>query len=225
MTTRKSDTVIPWKRKLLWSAWSCSIVLTLIFMTIFVLGVLRDRRIGEPVLRIDLSSTSDWVSTPFRVWGSGTHTLFISSVNHDPKFIGAELAADFEVSIADSDGVRFFHQVYASGSTGHVLPSNYGDSKLGSFKLDDWPLRSWMLRARVLRPDPRFKTAQTQIKFWKDRYDPGMGGLMNYVMIIPALVFLVLSFLVSLALARKGSRTPIFLTVVCSVAFLGVFVA
>jgi hypothetical protein len=199
--------------------------LTLIFTSIFVQGVLRDRRIGEPVLRIDLSSASDWVSAPFRVWGPGTYTLFISSVNHDPKFVGALLAGDFEVSIADPDGVRFFHQVYASGSTGHLLPSNYGDSKLGSFKLDDWPLRSWMLRARVLKPDPRFNTAQTHIKFWKDRYDPGMGGLMNYVMIIPALVFLVLSFLVSLALAAKGFRTPIFVTVACSIAFLGVFVA
>ncbi|HYN53496.1 MAG TPA: hypothetical protein VES38_02180 [Methylotenera sp.] len=213
-----------WKQKLLWT-WLFSIVFALIFMTIFVQGVLRDRRIGEPVLRIDFSSTSDWVSTPFRVWGPGTHTLFVSSVNHDPKFVGAELAADFEVSIADSNGARFFHQVYAPGSTGHVLPSNYGDSKLGSFKLDDWPLRSWTLRARVLKPDPRFKTAQTQIKFWKDRYDPGMGGLMNYVMIIPALVFLVLSFLASLALARKGFRTPMFVTVVCGVPFLVVFVA
>jgi hypothetical protein len=217
--------VSSWKPRFLWSAWLFSIVLTLIFTSIFVQGVLRDRRIGEPVLRIDLSSASDWVSAPFRVWGPGTYTLFISSVNHDPKFVGALLAGDFEVLIADPDGVRFFHQVYASGSTGHLLPSNYGDSKLGSFKLDDWPLRSWMLRARVLKPDPQFNTAQTQIKFWKDRYDPGMGGLMNYVMIIPALVFLVLSFLVSLALAAKGFRTPIFVTVACSIAFLGVFVA
>lgn len=214
-----------WKLKLLRGAWLFSIVFTLIFVTIFVQGILRDHRIGEPVLHIDFSSTSGWVSTPFRVWGPGTYTLFVSSVNHDPKFVGAELAADFEISIADSDGARFFHQVYAPGSTGHVLPSNYGDRKLGSFKLDDWPFRSWTLRARVLKPDSRFKTAQTQIKFWKDRYDPGMGGLVNYVMIIPALGFLVLSFLASLALARKGFRTPIFVTVVCGVAFLVVFVA
>lgn len=209
----------------MWSAWLLSIVLTLIFMAIFVQGVLRDRRIGEPTLRIDLASTSDWVSAPFRVWGPGTYTLFISSTNHDRQFVGAELAADFEVSIADPDGARFFHRVYASGSTGHLLPSNYGDSKLGSFKLDDWPFRSWVLRARVLKPDPRFKTARTQIKFWKDRYDPGMGGLMNYVMIIPALVFLVLSLVVSFALAANGIRTPIFVTVACGVAFLGAFIA
>jgi hypothetical protein len=217
--------VVSWKPRFLWTAWLFSIVLTLIFMVIFVQGIVRDRRIGEPALRIDLSSASDWISAPFRVWGPGTYTLFISSVNHDPQFVGALLAGDLEVSIADPDGVRVFHQVYAAGSTGHLLPSNYGDSKLGSLKLNDWPLRSWVLGARVLKPDPRFAAAQTQIKFWKDRYDPGMGGLMNYVMIIPAVVFLVLSFLISLALAAKGFRTPKFVTVACSIAFLGVFVA
>lgn len=217
--------MISWKPRFLWIAWPFTIVLMLIFTAIFVQGVLRDRRIGEPALGIDLSSTSDWVSAPFRVWGPGTYSLFISSVNHDPKFVGAVLAGDFEVSISDPDGVRFFHQVYAAGSTDHLLPSNYADSKLASLKLDDWPWRSWMLTVRVLKPDPRFNTAQTQIKFWKDRYDPGMGGLMNYVMIIPAFVFLVLSFLLSLALAAKGFRTPIFVTVACSVAFLWVYLA
>jgi hypothetical protein len=44
-------------------------------------------------------------------------------------------------------------------------------------------------------------------------------------MIIPALVFLVLSFLASLALAGKGFRTPMFVTGVCGAAFLMLFVA
>jgi hypothetical protein len=214
-----------WKPRLLWSAWLFSIVCTLVFMTIFAQGVLRDRRVGEPVLGIDLSSQSNWISAPFRVWGPGTYTLFISSVNHDPKFVGAALAGDFEVSIADPDGAPFFHRVYAAGSTGHVLPSNYGDSRMGSFKLDDWPFRSWTLSARVLKPDARFSTARTQVKFWKDRPDPGMGGLMNYVMVIPALAFLVLAFAMALALAAKGFRTPTVVTVACGIAFLGVFVA
>lgn len=214
-----------WKPRLLWSAWLASIVLTLVFMTIFAQGMLRDRRAGEPVLDVSLSSTSNWVSAPFRVWGPGTYTLFISSVNHDPKFVGAALSGDFEVSIADPDGAPFFHRVYAAGSTGHVLPSNYGDSRLGSFKLDDWPVRSWTLRARVLKADARFNTARTQIKFWKDRHDPGMGGMMNYVMFIPALVFLVLAFPVSLALEAKGFRTPIVVTLACGIALLAVFAA
>lgn len=194
------------------------------FITMFGQGILRDRRIGEPVLRIDLSSTSDWVSTRFRIWGRGTHSLFVSSVNHDPRFIGADLAAAFEISITNSSGMRFFHRLYAPGSTGHVLPSNYGDRKLGSFELDDLPLRNWTLAARVVEPDPRFKTARTEIKFWKERYDPGMGGLMNYVMAIPALLFLVLSFLASLALASRGFRTPVVVTAVGGASFLVLFV-
>lgn len=214
-----------WKRKLLWATWFVSFAVALGSMAIFAQGILRDSRAGEPVVHIDLSSAADWVAVPFRVWGAGTYSFFISSVNHDSRFVGVPLAGDFEVAIMDPDGKVFFQQVYPAGSTDHVLPSNYGDSKLNTFELDDWPFRRWILKARVLKPDPRFKTANTEVKLWKNRYDPGMGGLVNYVMIIPAGVFLVLALITSLALAAKGSKAPLLATLICGVILLAIFIA
>lgn len=107
------------------------------------------------------------------------------------------------------DGKVFFQQVYPAGSTDHVLPSNYGDSILNTFELDDWPFQQWVLKARVLKPDPRFRTAQNAVKFWKSRYDPGMGGLVNYMMIIPAAIFLLLAFVFSFTLAARGPKAPL----------------
>jgi hypothetical protein len=106
-----------------------------------------------------------------------------------------------------------------------VLPSNYGDSKLGTLEIDDWPFQKWVLKARVLKPDSRFTTAYTELKLWKNRYDPGMGGLVNYVMIIPAGVCLMLAFITSLALAAHGSKLPLFATLVCVAPFLTIWIA
>lgn len=214
-----------WKRKLLWSLWALSMALALASMAVFVQGILRDHRTGEPVLEVDLSSQGDWRTVPFRVWGSGTYRLFISSVNHNPQLAGARLEGDFEISVVDPEGKIFFHRAYAAGAANHVLTNDYSDSQLEKLALADWPLRAWILKARVLRPDSRFKTAHTQVKLWKERYDPGMGGLMNYVMIIPAGFFLLLSFLASLGLAANSSRAPLIVTFVFGLIFLAFFIA
>ena len=144
-------------------------------------------------------------------------------MNHDPRFAGVPLTADFEAAIIAPDGKVFLQQVYSAGSVNHTLPSNYGDSRLGALELNDRPFRQWTLKARVLKPDSRFKSAYTEVKFWKNRYDPGMGGLINYAMIIPAGIFLALAFFASLLLAAKGSRAPEFITLTGGVVFLAFF--
>lgn len=190
---------------------------------VFVQGVVRDQRIGEPVLRIDFPSAGEWTSTRFRVWGAGPRTLSMSSVNQDPQFVGAELEAAFEVAVVHSDGRTFFQRAYPPGSTGHQLPSNYGDSRLEKLVLDDWPWRSWELKARVLQPDARFRTARSEIRLWKDRYDPGMGGLVNYVMIIPAAVLLLLALGLAALLARRGRPRPLVVTLVLGAGVIALF--
>lgn len=94
---------------------------------------------------------------------------------------------------------------------------------MGALELNDRPFRQWTLKARVLKPDSRFKSVYTEVKFWKNRYDPGMGGLINYAMIIPAGIFLALAFFASLSLAAKGSRAPEFITLTGGVVFLAFF--
>lgn len=210
----------PRKLQLLLLAWMASFALALFCAAIVVKGVLRDLRVGEPMLAIDLSRPSDWTATRFRVWGQGTYMLFISSVNWDSTYVGAPLGAELEVAVLDPGGRPVFERVFPGGATGHVLPINYGDSRLVEVPVDDWPLRRWTLKARVLAPDERFKTARSSVKFWKQRYDPGMGGMMNYVMIVPAGVFMLLAFFAALSLFRHGRRAPIVVTVAAGVLLL-----
>lgn len=184
-----------------------------------VQGIWRDSRVGEPVLHLDFGAKTDWISAPFRVWGAGNYMLFVSSVNHDAKRVGAPLNAEFQVAIEAPTG-RFFDQLYRAGSTTHVIPNNYGDTQLATLKVDGWPVRSWTLKARVLHPDPAYRGVISEIKFWKGRYDPGMGGLVNYVMAVPALIFLLLAFATAVALARKVSPAPLWITSISAAVVL-----
>jgi hypothetical protein len=208
----------------IWIAWLTTFALALFCVSIMVKGVLRDRRVGEPVLSLDLARASNWRSTRFRVWGSGVYTLFISSVNWDSTFTGEPLGAELEVAVLTPSGKPVFQRVYAARSTGHVLPINYGDSQLADVSLRDWPVRRYTLAARVLAPDEHFKTAQSALKLYKQRYDPGMGGMMNYVMIFPAAVFMFLAIVAAVSLARAGKRVPIVITTVAGAVLL-VFIA
>ena len=204
--------MIPGGKLLLWLAWSSTLGLSLLCSVIVLQGLLRDRRIGEPVLALDVSERSDWRATRFRLWGEGTYRLFIATVNWDPTHVGVPLAATLEVAILTPNGSAAFQQKYTPAATGLILPINYSDAQLAQLPLSDWPLRRWTLQARVLTPDPRFKTATTSIKLYKQRYDPGMGGMMNYVMIFPAGVFLIVAFLIALSLAKRGPRAPLVIT-------------
>lgn len=212
------------KNLLLWIAWTSTYGLALVCSGVVLKGALRDRRAGEPVLALDLARAGDWRATRFRVWGAGTYTLFISSVNWDSTFAGEPLGAVLEVALSSPGGRRVFRRTYERGSTGLMLPINYGDSRLADIALRDWPLRRWTLAARVLAPDDHFKTAQSALKLYKQRYDPGMGGMLNYVMILPAVVLMVLALAAAIALARRGRRLPILLTA-ASVGLLLVLIA
>lgn len=56
----------------------------------------------------------------------------------------------------------------------------------------------------------------------RDRQDPGMGGLLTYVLIIPAIMFLLLAVVLSFVLARRGRTAPLVVSVIIT---LGVFLA
>jgi hypothetical protein len=205
---------------LLWFAWSATFGLGLLCSGIVVQGILRDRHTGDPVLPLDVSQRSDWRAARFRVWGEGTYRLFIASVNWDSTRVGAPLRATLEVAVLTPNGLAAFRRQYAPGATGLLLPINYGDAELAELLLSDSPLQRWTLQARVLTPDERFKTAITSLKLYKQRYDPGMGGMINYVMIVPAGLFLVIAFLTALALAKRGSRAPLVITLLWGTTLL-----
>lgn len=201
-----------WRRRTLWGAWGLSFLLALACMAVFIQGVMRDTRAGDPVIRVDFAIAPGRIEASFRVWGQRTYDLLISSVNHDASLVGRRLAAEFEIEIVDPDGKPVLHRKFPAGETGHQIPSNYGDVRLATIELDSSPLRSWTLRVNVLKPDPAFLAAQTHLKLYKRQYDPGMGGLINYAIIIPGGILLLLALIMSVPLAIGGARLPLFLT-------------
>ena len=212
------------KRRMLLLFWSISFLLALGSGAIFIQGLMRDYYTGDPVVRFDPRQKTDWIAASFRVWGQGSYALRISSVNHNPDPVGRLLESEFEVLVTDPHENTVLRKTYRPGSIEHRVPNNYGDTLLETLELNDLPTRSWRLLVRVIKADPNFVTSQTELKLRKQRYDPGMGGLMNYAMIVPAGLFLVVAMISSLLLAKGGTFTPLVLTAVVSSAFLALLV-
>jgi len=207
------------RNRILLGSWAILFVSALACAAVVVQGVLRDTRYGEPVQRLELSAGTDWLVTPFRVWGAGRHRLILSSVNHDDGLVGRSFDGEIEIRVVDSDGRVVLQRPYPPGSTGHSVPSNYGDVILDTVEVDDWPFRRWELLVRVSDGDPDFENVRSEIKLRKVRAEVGMGGLMNYVMIVPAGILLILATLVAVPLARAISRTPLILSVLSLLGF------
>lgn len=208
------------RHPLLLAGWFACFLLGAAAAGVFAHGLWRDLRIGEPVLGLDFGvATPGWVETRFRVWDDARFKLFFSSVNHDEARVGAPLAAAFEVSIEGPHG-RIFERAYAPLATGHTLPFNYTDTELGHVELKGAGFNTWALRARVLAPDPRYVGVRSELKLWSDRADPGMGGLINYVMILPAAFFMLLAAAFAVALAGRKIYAPLWLTAAVALPLL-----
>jgi hypothetical protein len=213
------------KRRILLTIWGLFFVLAWGCLAVFAQGLMRDHYTGDPVAKIDPQVRTDWISVPFHVWGKGSYDLRISSVNHDPVPVGRLFEGKMQVRIKDPDGRLVFEKLYEAGMTSHRVPNNYGDSQLALISLNAWPLRSWRLEVRVTEGDPAFTTTQTDIRLRKQRDDPGMGGLMNYAMIVPGTIFLLLAFFLSLPLLQSGNRWPLITTATMSIAFIALIVS
>lgn len=205
---------------ILLAAWFIAITLAALCVSVFVMGIRRDTRAGEPTIGVALGSPSDWRSMPFRVWQDGRYQLFVSTVNHDPSRVGEPFDGELEVLIRRPSGTVLYQQMFRGENMPHVIPDNYGDTQLALFDLDASATRQWSLAVRVVRPAEAFAGLQSEVKLWLERYDPGMGGLANYVMIIPAGFFAVVSLLVALSLARRRVRYPLIVSALCLLGFL-----
>lgn len=205
---------------LLWIVWGGSFGLGLFCLAMFAEGVWRDARPGDAQIQFRLTSPTEWVSAPFRVWGDSTYDLLLASVNHHPQPVGQILMASFQVQVIDPRGNAILNQEFRAGSVHHQVPDNYTSTKLATLLLSDWPLRPWILRVRVTEPDPAFVTGRTELKIYQRRYDSGMGGLMNYAMIFPAAGFLVIALVLSLPLSKAGTKTPAIMTGIAALSVL-----
>lgn len=209
------------RRPVLFGIWVVSFLLALGASAIVVAGVRRDTRAGQPVLKIDLARASDWVTVPFRVWGAARHTLLLSSVSFDSTNLGIPLEGAFEVAVVNGRGDTVFRRMYPPGASGHLLPYNYGDTRLATLALSDVPVRAWTMAARVTAPDARFAPATSEVKLWKEQADPGLGGVVNYLMVIPAGLFTLVAIGAAIPLAAQKSPLPLAISLVGMTLCLG----
>jgi hypothetical protein len=188
--------------------WLVLMALSLTASIIFVQGIRRDLHVGDPEIAVDLSQPSNWVRKSFRVSRDGSYTMFLSSVNHTPPF-DVPFAGTLAVRILDPTGVAVFERRYERCSIDHMRPDNMHWTTLQQLTLAEAGRKTWMLEVRVVRPAPAFAGVTSRVGLRKARYDPGMGGLVNYVMPIPAVGFALLALLAGAIIAKRTqNRIP-----------------
>jgi hypothetical protein len=208
---------------LLMVAWAILLALGVWSATVVVLGVRRDTRAGEATIPLSLGDASHWRTASFRVWSDGRYTLFVSTVNFDQPRVGSKFRGEMHVVVRRPDGATFFDRRFGPGTMDHVMPYNYGDTKLASMPIETARIRPWTLAVRVTRADPQFAGVSSEVKLWRDRVDPGMGGVLPYVLIFPAIMLLLLALFFSFVLARRGRTAPLVVSLIITLAFFLAF--
>lgn len=196
----------------LWVGWALAFGLSLACFVALLAGIARDARWGEPTIPLDFSEVSGWQSESFRVWGEETYNLRLSSVNHDPEYAGRFLAADFRIRILGADDQSVLDRLYRGETLDHSVPQGYSDLLLARLDVRGKPWRPGKIQVRVSEPDPAFKTTRSELKLWKERPNVGMGGLINYALMVPGGVLWVVSLVLAALLAGRHSRWPLLLT-------------
>jgi hypothetical protein len=194
------------------ATWVAVFGLGLASLGVFVQGLVRDLHLGDPELALDLSRPGDWQRATFRVWTAGRYRLWLQTVNHDPPF-GEPFRGAVAVRLEDPSGGARIDRTFPGAALDHLRPENTHWTALDSLELEGRLWRGWRLAARVMEGDPAFAGAATTVTLRRVRYDPGMGGLINYVMLIPAMVLLGVAFALAFWLrAGAGPRAPLWIS-------------
>jgi hypothetical protein len=190
-----------------------------VIATPVALGLRRDNRAGEVTIPISLGEASAPQTHSFRVWNAGSYNLFISSVNFDQSRVGAKFSGELAVAIRHSDGTTLFERRFHPDTIDHRMPFNYGDAKLAVVPIAAARIRPWTMSVQVTRADPQFGGVRSELKFWRERADPGMGGMITYVLIFPAIMFLLLAVVLAIVLLQRGRTVPLALSIAAAGAF------
>jgi len=170
--------------------WLLALLIGLFCVGFYFQGVMRDQRIGDPDVSLDLSKPSSG-SREFRPWRGGWYDLAVSSVNHTPPF-GMAFQGKVEITLVDEPGHEMMKRALDS-SMAHPRPSNMSWTQLDSVKLERNLLDPITLSARVVAADAGFAGVMTRVHLRRRQYDPGMGGMVNYVMLAPGILALIVA--------------------------------
>jgi hypothetical protein len=199
--------------------WALVFVLGVAMATPVALGLRRDTRAGEVTVPLSLSEVSTPQTRSFRVWNAASLSLFISSVNFDQSRVGSKFRGELQVAIRHPDGTTFFDRTFNPDTIDHRVPYNYGDTKLALLPIAAARIRPWTLSVQVTRADPQFAGVRSELKFWRERADPGMGGMVIYVLIFPAFILLLLAVVLAFVLRRRGRTVPLAMSAVAAGTF------
>lgn len=139
----------------------------------------------------------------------------------------SRFAGRIAVRVLDPGGGVSLERAYEANRLEHRASGGMTWTRLEELRLDGLPFRSWRLEGRIVEGDPTFESGpglRSRLLLRRDRPEVGMGGLINYVMVIPAALFLLLSLGLALGLARRGgSRAPAWISGLLLAALVGLF--
>lgn len=205
-------------RTVLNTIWLLALLAGLFCGGLFLQGVIRDNRIGDPDVSLDLSRPAGG-SREFLPWRGGWHDLAVSSVNHSPPF-GPLFQGRVEIRLTDGSGEHVIKRSF-DRSSAHARPSNMTWTALDSVSIGRSLLERMTLSARVIEPDPQFAGVTTNVHLRRRQYDPGMGGMVNYIMLLPAVLFLVIALGLGANMSGRGwGKGPLRMTIALTV-FMG----
>lgn len=191
------------------SLWIGSLGLSLILTGFYMEGLLWDHaRAGDPEIAMDLAGGSDWRTDRFRVWESKDYALSLLSSAQSPTS-GIQFRGKLEVRIVDPSGREFFRNRYEPGVPDPSRLEARHWTVLDTLTVPVRGLRRWTFATRVLEPDSLLAGAESRITFAPHRFDPGMGGILYDLVILPAAFFGFLSLLPGVYLARRESPIPL----------------
>lgn len=200
-------------RTFMHALWLLTLLAGVFCVGLFMQGLIRDQRTGQPDVALDLSVPSSGGSRAFRLWQSGQYDLALSSVNHTPPFDIA-FRGRLEVTLTDADGRELVRRTVDSASAPHMRPNNMSWTPLDSVQLRRELVGKMTLSVRVLEADPQFAGVRTRLHLRLRQYDPGMGGLMNYVVLAPGILFLAIAVGSAISIAQRGwGSVPVRLTI------------
>ena len=191
-------------RPVLSTIWLVALLVGMFCTGLFLQGVIRDERIGDPDVSLDLSRHSRG-SSEFRPWRGEWYDLAVSSVNHAPPF-GVPFRGKVEIRLVDATGREVFARTLDSVGA-HTRASNMSWTQVDSIRIARSFFRRMTLSARVVEPDSSFASVATRVHLRTRQYDPGMGGMMNYVMLAPAILSLTVAAGVGANMSGRGWGT------------------
>lgn len=200
-------------RFVLLTFWALSLAGALAAMVVVGQGFVRDSDAGSARVRLDVASEGAWATAPFRAFRGGRWVLLLETVAHRPPF-DVPFEADLLVRVRDARGRVVLERTVVGAETGHRRQPNHAGVRVDSALVGGSWWGRGALEVEVLRPHAAFAEADaiTTLRFRRDRPDPGMGGLVNYAMIVPAIVLGLVAVLLAGLMASRGPAWPAWVT-------------